>query len=110
MTWYKQRAPEDPEATVQSYAQSIYDLDPEFLTALFDNWLENDYQTEQLFSQLVCPTLLVYGELTLGGIVSNDDAEQLKKQVPLALTVQIKGADHGVIYGPAGQFALAEIT
>lgn len=110
ITQYKQRAPEDPDALAQSASQAIYDLDSELLTPTLDNRLFNDYQPEQLMAQVGCPTLLIYGESNLGAIVNDADAEQLKKQVPRALTIQVKDADHGIIYGPAGQMALAAVA
>ena len=50
----------------------------------------------EIVPQLTCPTLLVHGDVDLGGIIGPDVAEEIAALNPLVSTAAIDGAGHNV--------------
>ena len=77
---------------------------------MLNNQTLKEYKPEQLLPQLVCPTLLVYGETRLGSVMNDSDVAFFKKHVPQGSSVQVKDVGHEVIWGAPGQITLERIT
>jgi pimeloyl-ACP methyl ester carboxylesterase len=106
----KERAPDDDEAATLSFAQMVHNLDPQSIANMLNNQTFKDYKPEQLLPQVVCPTLLVYGETRLGSVMNDSDVEFFKKHILQGTTIQVKDVGHEVIWGSPGQAALERIT
>jgi pimeloyl-ACP methyl ester carboxylesterase len=106
----KEREPNGDEAATLSFAQMVYNLDPQGTAAMMNNQTLKEYKPEDLLPQLVCPTLLIYGETGLGSVMDGFDVDYFQNHVPQGTTFQVKGAGHDVIWGAPGQVALERIT
>ena len=105
----KERAPDSDEASLLNFAQRVHNLDPQTITTMIHNQTFKGYKPEQLLPQLVCPTLLVYGERKLDSVINDDDVELFKKYAPQGIAVHVKDVGHGVIWGSSGQAALEHV-
>lgn len=106
----KEREPDIDDATTLSFAQMVYNLDPQSLVNVMNDQTFKEYKPEQLLPQLVCPTLLVYGETRLESVLNDSDLELFQKYVPQGIAFPVKDVGHGVISGPPGQVVLKRIT
>ena len=86
--------PDIDEAGLQIMSEMINSLDPEIIAVHLNDQLFDGLDLEQLSQQVVCPTLFLYGNRDLGGIVSQDDADFFKANVPQSIVIQIKDAGH----------------
>jgi len=106
----KLRMPGIDEAGARFEANRISSLDPAVLIYLLSEPPFEDSDLEEVLPLVSCPTLLVYGETDLGGLVRESDATRFKARVPNAKMVQIKGAGHGVILEPFRTLTLEHVT
>lgn len=82
------------EAELPEIESMIRSVDPEFVSVMLNNNFFDDLDLEQAANKVKCPTLLLYGELELQGIVRDSDVEFLKRHIPQIVAHQIKGAGH----------------
>jgi pimeloyl-ACP methyl ester carboxylesterase len=106
----KEFAPANDEAATRSMAQWIYAVDPQFVTSVLQDQLFKDYRPEELLPQVVCPTLLVYGEVGLGSVMNEADLAFFKEHVPRGIAVQVSGAGHDVPWGEPGQVTRGHVA
>jgi pimeloyl-ACP methyl ester carboxylesterase len=106
----KRLLPEVDEAGVQFTLDRINGLDPAVLTTLLSDRTVEDFDLEAALRQVVCPTLLVYGEAALGGLVQDRDAALFKSYVPHANVVQVREIGHDICWGPSGTVTLEHVT
>jgi pimeloyl-ACP methyl ester carboxylesterase len=76
---------------VESMIQSV---DPEFIYMMGNNQFFVDLDLEHMANKVKCPTLLLYGETELMGIVRDSDVEFIREHIPQTVAYQIKGAGH----------------
>jgi pimeloyl-ACP methyl ester carboxylesterase len=98
------------EAGAQGLAEMIANQDPQTVANLLSGRLLADYHPEDLFPRLDGPTLLVYGERSLGSVIDAEDVSLFRKLVPHGSAVQVPGVGHDVIWGPAAQVTLEHVV
>jgi pimeloyl-ACP methyl ester carboxylesterase len=101
--------PELDEGGVQYHVRRINGLDPAMFDTVLDDRLLDGFDLEPGLRAVACPTLLLYGEPGLGGVVRETDAALFRACVPQAQLIQIKGGGHWFPWGP-GSVALEHMT
>ena len=77
-------------------AECLSQLDPEVLTPVIEGrWLDG-YDFPSLLSGLRCPTLLLQGDPSAGGALTDADAESLKSIVSTCQQVRFPGCGHNL--------------
>ena len=81
------------------FAKTLSMLDPGVLDyhaeGRVDEYLEG-FELEEMLHNLTCPVLLVQGNLSLGGMMTNQSVEYVLAELPDATHVLIEGAGHGL--------------
>ncbi|WP_133137551.1 alpha/beta fold hydrolase [Legionella rowbothamii] len=78
--------------------EHLRQCDPDMLSTIihqFDETFEN--YNEHVFEKIQCPTLLIYGSLEQGGLISNDDIERILHIKPNLAHIKISQAGHSPI-------------
>jgi len=86
--------PDIDEAGWQGMGSMVQSCDPEFLSVMLNNQFFEGLDLEETASKVRCPTLLLYGELELWGVVRDSDVEFLKQTIPQTISLCIEGAGH----------------
>jgi pimeloyl-ACP methyl ester carboxylesterase len=86
--------PEIDEAELQNVESMIRSVDPEFVSILLKNKFFDGLDLEQVLAKITCPTLLLYGDLALGSVVSEAEVMFIKQHIPQITAVHINGAGH----------------
>lgn len=68
--------------------------DPEFLKTVVDDRIMDGWDMEASVKSIICPTLMLHGEVEKGSVVRDSDVEFLRNHVSQAEEMQIKGAGH----------------
>jgi pimeloyl-ACP methyl ester carboxylesterase len=75
-------------------AKCLHALDPEVLEAIVDgNWLES-YAATVNFASVVCPTLVLQGDVANGGTLTEEDAQAMESSMADCTRVFFPGAGH----------------
>jgi len=106
----KQSMPEIDEAGALFELNRIRSLDPAMLTYLLNDPALEDSDLDDVLPRVACPTLLVYGETDLGGLVRDSDVTRFKTHIPHSRMVQIKGAGHALLWSPIVTVTLEHVT
>ncbi|QDV18125.1 Tropinesterase [Gimesia panareensis] len=84
-------------------AGCLQQLDPAVLLPIVEGrWLEG-YVTESVFRQLSCPALLIQADATAGGMLPDDDADQLDSWSDSLTRIKVPGAGHLVHWAATQQ-------
>jgi N-formylmaleamate deformylase len=89
----RQRHPSWPEAERLPWAQAKQQFS---LTVFDEERLDDVESATRLVSQIVCPTLLITADQTLGSLFPRAAAEDLVASLPLARHAGIPGAGHNI--------------
>ncbi|MBD3675120.1 MAG: alpha/beta hydrolase [Planctomycetaceae bacterium] len=77
-------------------AECIRELDPDIFSPLIaSQWLD-DFDHESLWSQATCPVLLLQGDATAGGTLTDADLAIAKKQLTNFKCVSFNGVGHQI--------------
>lgn len=75
-------------------AKCLHALDPAVLEAIVDGkWLES-YATTVNFESVTCPTLLLQGDMSNGGTLTDEDAQKMEDAMADCTRVFFPGAGH----------------
>ncbi len=75
-------------------AKCLQDMDPEAFTPLLEGRLLHGCDLEALLSQVACPTLILRGDDTAGGMLSKDHAEKLASALADCTVIDVPDAGH----------------
>lgn len=85
----------DPTA-LQFTARCLRQVDPSVLDPIVEGcWLE-DYDRDAICKQVKCPTLLMQADCTAGGMLTDDDARQVKQVMDHCLHVKLPDTGHQI--------------
>ena len=84
------------ETGLQSITEMIQNVDPVSVTVLLNDQFFDGFDLEQVLQKIVCPTLLLYGEIERGSIVRQSDVEFLQTHVKITKAIQVKEASHSI--------------
>jgi pimeloyl-ACP methyl ester carboxylesterase len=85
---------EADEVELQNTESMIRSIDPEFISVMVKNKFFDGLKLEVVLTEVLCPTLLLCGDLELGSLVSESEMEFIKQHIPQLTYVHIKGAGH----------------
>ena len=81
-------------ATLRFMAASLQQVDPKVMTPIVEcQWLTG-YDVESVFRNLQCPTLVLQADCNAGGMLTDDDAAQMKASAAQATCVKMPGVGH----------------
>jgi pimeloyl-ACP methyl ester carboxylesterase len=81
-------------ASLHWSAQCLMQLDPEVLTPIIaGRWLDG-YDVSQVFSRVLCPVLLLQGDPSAGGALTDADAAEAAKLLHSCRQVRFPGVGH----------------
>jgi len=75
-------------------ARCLEDLDPEVLTPLIEGRLLEGFDWPDNVCRVKCPTLLLRGEVGLGGMLGKDDADEMASAMADAAVLQVPNVGH----------------
>jgi pimeloyl-ACP methyl ester carboxylesterase len=75
-------------------ARSLTQLDPEALSPIINGSMFAGYQAEKLLPAVSCPVLLLQGNPSLGGAMTDKDAQRALTLFPCAIRLLIENAGH----------------
>jgi pimeloyl-ACP methyl ester carboxylesterase len=97
------RRPELDSAGVRAWAAAIAALDPDVLTLVVEDRAKVGYDQDTCLRQITAPTLLVQGEPSLGGALSDEDARRAVGLLTRGTYVKLPHVGHGIhTADPAG--------
>jgi pimeloyl-ACP methyl ester carboxylesterase len=79
---------------IQSLVEGLTLVDTQFLKTIINDLLLEGWDLEATLEGIVCPTLMLYGDVEKGGIVRDRDVEFFHKQTSNGEAIQIKDAGH----------------
>ncbi len=75
-------------------AKCLKQLDPEVLEPIVEGcWLER-YERDSILRRIQCPTLLLQGDVRFGGMLTDEDANQVEKLIRDCTRVRLNGVGH----------------
>lgn len=80
-----------------SLGMSLCDLSIFDITVNYPEKMVEGFDIEQLMPLIKCPSLLLHGEMSLGGMISDDDIKQLKQLAPQFRVKQLPGLGHSLL-------------
>lgn len=86
--------PNWPESLVRTKAECLSLLDPEALDSIVGGHHTDGYVTEELLPQIKAPVLLIQGNHSRGGLLSDDDALRMAAQLESCTFVQMLDGGH----------------
>ena len=86
--------PEMDEAGIQYLEDMIRQVDPEFVKVLLEDRFFEGLEAPAMLEKVICPTLMLYGEIEKGAVVRDRDVEFFLDHVPNGTAIQIKDAGH----------------
>jgi pimeloyl-ACP methyl ester carboxylesterase len=87
-------SPEADEVELQNTESLIRSVDPEFISVMVKNKFFDGLQLEETLTKVLCPTLLLYGDVELGSLVPEREVEFLKNHIPQITTGHIESTGH----------------
>jgi pimeloyl-ACP methyl ester carboxylesterase len=106
----KELAPEQPEPDAQNDARMVLNIDAASITYILNDRFYENFDLEEVLSQVACPTLLIRGVPELGGVVRDKDVTLLEACIPHIITIQISDIGHAICWGQPGKMALGHVT
>jgi pimeloyl-ACP methyl ester carboxylesterase len=98
----------DP-ASLRFSAHCLTKLDPDVFTSLVSGrWLEG-YDLDALLPRVCCPVLLLQGDAATGGMLTDEDAEKLQKELHDCTRIKLPGVGH-LIHGTRTETTLRLVT
>jgi pimeloyl-ACP methyl ester carboxylesterase len=95
LTILSARRPElDPAA--RAWATAIGALDPDVLTLIVEDRAKTGYDQDTCLRQITAPTLLMQGEPSLGGALSDEDARRAAGLLTRGTYVKLPHVGHGI--------------
>jgi len=92
----KKAPPDADEAAIKDVADNLFCIAPETVGIVLRDQLLEGFNLEHALQQILCPTLLLYGEPQLGSCVRESDAEYFHANVLHGRVIQIKDAGHSI--------------
>lgn len=92
-------APEMPGAdavAIRTRAASLSKIDPEVFTAVLENRANEGYDLDDRLGRMTCPTLLLQGNVDLGGALSDPEARWAASLIPDCTHISLPEAGHGI--------------
>lgn len=86
--------PEIDETGLQDTELMIRSVDPDFISVMVENKFFDGLKLEETLTKVICPTLLLYGDVELGSLVPESEVEFLRKHIPKITSVHIEGTGH----------------
>jgi pimeloyl-ACP methyl ester carboxylesterase len=86
--------PDIDEAGIQYLEEVIRLVDPEFVRVLLEDRYFADLDVPRMLEKVICPTLMLYGEIEKGAVVRDRDVEFFLDHIPNRAATQIKDAGH----------------
>jgi len=84
------------EAGFQSITEMIQNVDLASVTVMFNDQFFDGFDLKQIMQNVICPTLLLYGEIDKGSIVRQSDVEFFQTHVRKGEAIQVKETSHGL--------------
>ena len=106
----KELAPEQPEIDAQNDARMVLNIDAASVTYILNDRYYENFDLEEVLSQVACPTHLVRGAPELGGVVRDNDVALFEAHIPHITTIQVRGIGHGICWGDPGKTTLEHVT
>lgn len=75
-------------------ASCLKDLDPEVMQAILDGRWPEEFDLEQVFRAVPCPTLLMRGDVAKGGMLPEADADEMLRWLPDGVRIHFPEAGH----------------
>lgn len=83
-------------ASLQWSAECLTHLDPEVLTPLIEGrWLDG-YDVAGVLSRVRCPALLLQADPAAGGVLRDDDVDEMMQALPSCRRVRFPGVGHQI--------------
>lgn len=82
------------EEGVRNMEAGVGCVDPSFVNTLLEDRLLQDWDIQASLESIICPTLLLYGEIEKGAVVRDRDVEFFRKHISNGQEFQIKDASH----------------
>jgi pimeloyl-ACP methyl ester carboxylesterase len=82
--------------TLRFMASCLRQLDPDVLGPIVESRWMDGYQTDTVLSRLRCPTLLLQADVMAGGMLTDEDAEQIESLAADVTRVKLPGVGHVV--------------
>jgi len=86
--------PNMDEEGKRSFMEAHSGLDPKYVKTAIEGGYLDGVNLQTVLEKIICPTLLLYGEMDKGGIVRESDVEFFKTHVPNSTAIQIKDTGH----------------
>ena len=86
--------PDIDEERIQHHEEAIRSVDPAFVKFLVEDRYFDDLDIQDILENVVCPTLLLYGEIEKGSVLSNREIEFFLDHIPNGEARQIKNTGH----------------
>ena len=97
------RRPELDRAAARAWAMAIGALDPDVLTLIVEDRAKVGYDQDDCLRRITAPTLLLQGEPTLGGALTDEDARRAAALLVRGIYVKLPHVGHGIhTADPAG--------
>ena len=80
--------------SIRFTASCLRDMDPEVLDCILEGRWPDGYDFETVFRSVLCPTLLLRGNVTKGGMLPDNDADWLMSLVTDAIRIDFPSAGH----------------
>ena len=84
----------DNSAFGRRKAKDLVQLDPDTLGQALDRTAFDGFDPDSSLQAIRCPTLLIYGNTELGGIISQEDAERITSLIPDCAPEFMEDAGH----------------
>lgn len=97
-------APEDGPVAVRSRAVSLSQLDPDVLTPILESRAIDNYDLGERLGRLACPTLLLQGNVELGGALADPEARWAASLIPDCDHIFMPNVGHGIHANEAAAF------
>lgn len=81
-------------SAIRFMASCLQQLDPQVLESIVDGgWLEG-YNRDAIFSRITCPTLLLQGDVTAGGTLTEHDGARMEQLIKDCTRIFVPRAGH----------------
>ncbi len=87
---------------LSAWARSLSQLDPDVLKMTLDGRTLAGWHPDELISRIKCPTLLLQADPKMGGLMTDDDVDKIRRASPDVQVSPMKGVGHSLhMYDPA---------
>lgn len=80
--------------SIGAWPQSLRELDPDVMASYLDGRLVREFDADRLLPQIRCPVLLLQGNPSNGGFMTDEDVERALPQLVRARHVRFPDAGH----------------